>query len=430
MAITSSNYEPNYEDEQFKKVDADLTQREETIKETYGGMIGKADKFYQDLADQSQKWADEQVALQQDQTDFAIEKIEQQKEQAYKDYLKEQSGAYVDWRKQSNQYGTEAEKMASAGLQNTGFSESSQVSMYNTYQSRVASAREVMSQAKLNYENNIQEAILQNNAAMAEIYANAYKEQLELALQGYLHNEQLTLEMNNKLDALNDTKWNRYQDVLTQMNTQNALKAEIDRYNDNQKWQTEQAELDRNHQLQRDELNRKFEAEQAELNKQHDFAILEAKTKAEKELAEQEHQRAMEKLKKQQEYELAQLNQKLANDKDLLSYENSLKKTQISGGNGDSSESSEKGRVMYSSPIGPQKATTFSNSYTPTTYSQAVQYAKNKGVPAANASGIWTQSEWSRRKNSSTTSSAIKATKSYQEYLKYYTEYLIDKYGK
>ena len=130
-----------------------------------------SDKYFQEQISATEKWGAEQKKNQQAQTDFAIEKIEQQKDQTQKDYTKEQSGAYVDWQKQSNQYGAEAEKMASSGLQNTGYSESSQVSMYNTYQNRVATAREVFSQAVLAYDNNIKEARLQNNAVLAEIGA-------------------------------------------------------------------------------------------------------------------------------------------------------------------------------------------------------------------------------------------------------------------
>ncbi len=326
------NYSINYEDEQFKKVDATYQNDMNDLQQTIGGMINDTDGFYKNLADQSQQWADKQAQIQQDNTDFAIEKIEQQKEQAQKDYLKEQSGAYVDWRKQSNQYGTEAEKMASAGLSNTGFSESSQVSMYNTYQQRVATAREVMSQAKLNYDNNIKEAMLQNNAALAEIYANSYKEQLQLALEGFQYKNQLVLDLADRKQRLEETKWNRYQDILHQMNTENALAEDIRQYNETQKWETEQAEINRQHQLERDKIQREFETKENELNRKHDFALLDAKTEKERQLAEEEHQRELAKLEKEKQNAIAILNQELANDKALSSFQKSLSSVGSSGG--------------------------------------------------------------------------------------------------
>lgn len=328
------NYDINYGDERFGKVETDKTQAMTQLEQTYGGLINNSDKYYDAQIQASKDWADKQAQIQQDNTDFAIEQIEQQKDKANKDYLKEQSASYVDWQKQSNQYGTEAEKMASAGLTGTGFSESSQVSMYNTYQNRVATARESYNNAVLNYNNAIKDAQLQNNAALAEIAYNALQQQLELSLQGFQYKNQLILEQANKKTELENMYYNRYQDVLQQMNTENALKEDIRQYNETQKWQTEQAELERNHQLQRDELNRKFEAEQAELNKKHDFALLEAKTAAERKLAEEQHKRDMEKLKKQQEYEMAQLDKQLANEKALYSYKNSVSGVEITGNKG------------------------------------------------------------------------------------------------
>lgn len=327
------NFSVDYGNEQFQQVDQAIANREAEIDNTYGGMINNADQYYNDLKDATQQWADKQSQIQQENTDFTIEKIEQEKDKAHKDYLKEQSGAYVDWRKQSNQYGTEAEKMASAGLTGTGFSESSQVSMYNTYQNRVATARESYNNAVLNYNNAIKDAQLQNNAALAEIAFNALQKQLELSLEGFQYKNQLIIEQANKKAELDNTKWNRYQDILNQINTENALKWDVTKYHDNKQWQTEQAELDRNHQLQRDELNRKFETEQAELNRQHDMALLKAKTEEEKKLADYNHKLAMEKLKKQQEYEVAQLDKQLANQKALAAYEKSLNATPITSGN-------------------------------------------------------------------------------------------------
>ena len=298
------DYTINYEDERFQNIEADKEKAQAELDNTYGGMINTSDKYYEDQKQFTQDWADKQTQLQQEQTDFAIEKIEQQKDQAHKDYLKEQSGAYVDWRKQSNQYGTEAEKMASAGLANTGFSESSQVGMYNTYQMRVATARESYNNAVLNYNNAIKDAMLQNNAALAEIAAKALEKQLELSLQGFQYKNTLILEQANKKIELDNMYYNRYQDVLQQMNTENALAEDIRQYNETQKWNTEQKELDRQHDLARDEINRKFEADQAELNRKHDFDLLNAKTEKEKELLEEQHKKDMEKLAQQHKNDL------------------------------------------------------------------------------------------------------------------------------
>ena len=335
----SNNYEVNYDDERFAQVEADKQGALTELENTYSGMISESDKYYQAQIDASKDWADKQSQLQQEQTDFAIEQIGQQKDQAHKDYIKEQSGAYVDWQKQSNQYGAEAERQATAGLTGTGFSESSQVSMYNTYQNRVATAREAFSRAVLNYDNAIKDARLQNNAALAEIAANALQQQLELSLQGFQYKNNLILEQANKKTELNNTYYNRYLDVLNQINQENALAEDVRQFNETLEFNTTQAELDRQHQSKENELdrqhssteaqlNREFQAKQAdldrefqskqnELNRQHDMAMQKAKTAAEKEMLALQHQ-----------YDMQKLAQQHANSKKLLEQEYALKQQQ------------------------------------------------------------------------------------------------------
>ena len=216
-----ANYDVNYDDERFTQVETDKDEALTELEQTYGGMLGEADKYYDAQIEASKQWADTQTELQNQQTAHTIDQINQQKDQTYKDYVKEQSGAYVDWRKQSNQYGAEAEKMASSGLANTGYSESSQVGMYNTYQNRVASARETYNKAVLNYDNAIKDAQLQNSSILAEIAQKSLEQQLALSLEGFQYKNSLLLEKIDKTNELKNTYYQRYLDVLNQINHEN-----------------------------------------------------------------------------------------------------------------------------------------------------------------------------------------------------------------
>lgn len=248
------NYDINYEDERFKQVENQKQEQLNNINNTYNNMVNQSDQFYQNQIDAVNNYAELQKQNQQANTDFAIEQINQQKDQAHKDYIKEQTGAYVDWQKQSNQYGANAEQMAAQGMQNTGFSESSQVSMYNTYQNRVASARESYNKAVLNYDNSIKEAILANNSALAEIAYKALQSQLELSLQGFQYkNELLQTQINMQRDIDKDY-YNRWQNVLSQMNTENQLKENIRQYNENMAYQKEQDRIKMEYQKERDRI--------------------------------------------------------------------------------------------------------------------------------------------------------------------------------
>lgn len=229
--MSTPNYDINYNDSRFTEVESDKRLALSELERTYGGMVNESDKYYKAQIDATKDWEATQKKQQQEQTDFAIEKIEQQKDNATKDYIKEQSGSYVDWQKQSNQYGADAEQKAAGGMAHSGYSESSQVAMYNQYQQRVVAARESFNRAVVDYNNAITEARLQNNAALAQIAFESLQKRLELSLQGFQYKNQLILEKTKQKTELERSYYDRYQDVIKQINTENALAEEARQYN-------------------------------------------------------------------------------------------------------------------------------------------------------------------------------------------------------
>lgn len=254
-------YEINYDDKRFAQVEADKKAALTDVEETYGGMINESDKYYQDQIDATVEWGDKQTQLQQEQTDFAIEKIEQQKAQTEKDYHKEQSAAYVDYQKQIDPYGVNAEQMAASGLKGSGYSESSKVAMYTAYQNRVAIAKESFNQAKLEYENMMTEARLQNNAAVAEIAYTTLQTKLQLALEGFQYKNSLLIEQANQKTNVENTYYARWQDVLDQINTENALEEEMRQFNKSNELQWAQLEEEKR------QFDKELESQQALIDK-------------------------------------------------------------------------------------------------------------------------------------------------------------------
>jgi hypothetical protein len=173
--------------------------------------------------------------------------------------------------------------------------------------------------------------------------------------------------MANKKIEISNTKWNRYQDILQQINTENAMKEEVRQFESTQKFQEEQNRLNREFQADQSRIDREFKAAQAELDRKHAMDLQAAKTKAEKEKLERQHQLDME-----------QLAQKHKNDKALLQEEYALKKqsttyTYSSGGSGGSGSS-------YS---GARKTATTTNSkgQTYSLYDSNVKKAITNGSP-------------------------------------------------
>lgn len=235
--MATTNYDINYNDKRFREVEADKKAALNEVDVTYGNMISQSDTYYQKQIDAAQDYADKQTQLQNEQTNFAIKEIEQNKAQAKKDYLKEQSGAYVDWQKQSNEYGVNAEQAAANGMSNSGFTANLENSLYNTYQNRVATARASYELAVQDYNNAITEARLQNNSILAEIAYEALQKRLELSLQGFQYKNNLILEKAKQKIELDNTYYGRYQDVLKQINTENALAEEVRQYDKKQEIQ-------------------------------------------------------------------------------------------------------------------------------------------------------------------------------------------------
>ena len=356
------SYEIDYNDPRFQKVEADKKQALTESENLYGGIVNNTDKYYQAQIDASKDWADKQTQLQQEKTDFAIEQIEQQKDQAKQDYTKEQSGAYVDWQKQSNAYGANAENQASMGMTNTGYAESSQVQMYTAYQNRLATARESYNRAVVDYNNAITEARLQNNSILAEIAYEALQQKLELSLQGFQYKNTLLLEQANKKLEIDQMYHSRYQDVLNQMNTENALAEQVRQHNEN-------------------------------------IAL--------------ERERLQE--------EIRQYNKSMAFNKEQFNWQKSQSSSKSSGGSSSSKKSSSSGgssgstKSSKSSSSGNDTKSNKSATQSVSTYSEAAKALRDAGATKGDG-GLMTKGEWKRRKYAGSTS-AETSYDSYNEYI-------------
>lgn len=275
---SDGGYSVNYDDERFKNVTNEQTQKETQLNETYDNILNNSDKYYQNQIEATRDYANQQSELQQAQTDFAIQQIEQQKEQAQKDYTKEQKGAYVDYMKQTK---SNEQNMANSGLSNTGYSESSIVSMYNQYQNRVGTAKESLNQSILNYNNNIQAAVLANNEKLAEIAYNSLQIENQLNQQAFEYKNTVILQKEQALQELNNIYYARYQDVLSQINNEIDLQMKLDEIDrEYEQWLKEFNEQKRQWQAEFDAQQKQWEKEFALQQKQVNASIASSNAQA------------------------------------------------------------------------------------------------------------------------------------------------------
>lgn len=256
----ADKYAVNYNDEKLVDIQKEQTQKETELANTYNNMINNTDQFYNKQIEASKEWADKQTEIQQANTDFMVEKIEQQKEQANKDYIKEQKGAYTDYQKQINDYGVNAEQMAASGLNNTGYSETSKVSMYNTYQNRVATAKENLNKIMIDFNNGIKEAMLNNSSKLAEIAYNSLQTQMKLALEGFQYKNTLIQTKQDKLAENGDRYNQRYQQMLSQINSELNRKMEYDTWKT--EFDTKNAQWDKEFNAQQKQWQKEYDAQQ------------------------------------------------------------------------------------------------------------------------------------------------------------------------
>ena len=216
------------------------------VQSNYNSASGVAQDKYNELIQASKDYGDKQAEIQQQQTNQTIAEINQNKDKTERDYLKEQKGAYVDYANQTAQYGVNAEQMAAQGLTGSGYQESSRVSMYNTYQNRVATARQTFNDAIVQYDNQITQAQIANSAALAEIAYNSLQTQLQLSLEGLQYENQLLQQLtDNKLNINTsyDSLWQSMYNTLlneAQFNEEMAYQRERDAVADAQ-WEKEYA---------------------------------------------------------------------------------------------------------------------------------------------------------------------------------------------
>lgn len=198
--------------------------------ENYNSQINNYDKLMEEQKNYINTWAETEKQNQQKQTDYNINLINQNKSETQKQTDTELGNAYIDYQKGMNQYGGNAEQLASQGLGGTGFAKNTDIAMNVTYQNRVSSAKASLVKANTDYDNQIEQALLNNDAALAQIALNQLEKSYQIALNGFEYKNTL---YNNKLNyeqSINDSYFNRSNTLQNRINEYNNQIANINQY--------------------------------------------------------------------------------------------------------------------------------------------------------------------------------------------------------
>lgn len=212
----------NYNDNRFLQVEDEKNQKLEETNKTYQDLINERNDLTNQQSDLVNKWQQTQNENLDKQLQFQQDLINQQKQEAEKSYQDEAKSAYTDYRKETDNYGVSREQQLASGLGGAGgYSESSRVSMYNTYQNRLSTARKSMDKAYLEFDNAIREAQLTNDVTKAENALQALQQKLQISLEGFNYKSEQTQNKLAMQQQINNEYYNRYQDVLNQINYEN-----------------------------------------------------------------------------------------------------------------------------------------------------------------------------------------------------------------
>lgn len=178
---------------------------------------------YNDLMQQQEQnintWANTQRDLQEQQKEYNLGLIEQGKQKAEKQTNTEIGNAYIDYQKAMNRYSGTEETLASQGLSGTGFADNQRIAMNITYQNRVSSAKTALQQANVDFNNQMQQALLNNQSALAELALSEMTQRYQLALQGFEYRTNMQNNRLNYIQDINDTYFSKGNTLQNRLDT-------------------------------------------------------------------------------------------------------------------------------------------------------------------------------------------------------------------
>ena len=155
-----------------------------------------------------QQQQEKQADLNNQQTQLTVDELSRQKDKIDTDTTKTTRGLYTDYQKQANQYGVNAERQASAGLANSGYSETSQINLYNSYQKNVTETLNNARQLKADFDFQIAQARKQGNITQAQTALQLLQQQMQLLTQEYeMRNNRRQFLYQQDRDKIADNQW-------------------------------------------------------------------------------------------------------------------------------------------------------------------------------------------------------------------------------
>lgn len=147
------------------------------------------------------------------QTDLNVAELERNKQEIDKDANKTNQALYTEYRKASNPYGANAENLASKGLGNSGYAETTQTNLYNTYQRNISDTLNKARDLKSDFDFQISKARQTGDITLAQNSLQIYNQKMQLLAQEYdMRNNRKQFLYQQERDRASDNKWQQQWD--------------------------------------------------------------------------------------------------------------------------------------------------------------------------------------------------------------------------
>lgn len=144
------------------------------------------------------------------QTEMNVAELEKNKQDVDKDANKTNKALYAEYRKTSQPYGSTAENLASQGLGNSGYAETTQTNLYNTYQKNITDTLNNARDLKADFDFQISKARQTGDITLAQNALNIYNQKMQLLTQEYeLKNNREQFLYQKEQDALSQSNWEK-----------------------------------------------------------------------------------------------------------------------------------------------------------------------------------------------------------------------------
>lgn len=144
------------------------------------------------------------------QTEMNIAELERNKQEIDKDVDKTNKALYAEYRKASNPYGVVAENLASQGLGNSGYAETTQTNLYNTYQRNITDTLNNARDLKADFDFQISKARQTGDITLAQNALEIYNQKMQLLTQEYeLKNNREQFLYQKEQNALSQSNWEK-----------------------------------------------------------------------------------------------------------------------------------------------------------------------------------------------------------------------------